>query len=61
MTKDKLDEADVRNALRGGVCRRSEFQVSSWRYLFETGQIAVVVVFRSDVYAVVVTAWRIKK
>jgi hypothetical protein len=61
MAKDDLDEADVRNVLRGGVCRRAEFETGSWRYLFESMRIAVVIAFRSAVYAVVVTAWRMKK
>lgn len=61
MARDKLDEADVRNTLRGGICRRAELAVGTWRYLFETLHTAAVVAFRSETYAAVVTAWRLKK
>ena len=60
MAKDNLTETDVRNALRGGVCRPGELENGSWRYRLETNTIGVVIAFRSETHAVVVTAWRKK-
>ena len=61
MAKDRLDEADVRNVLRGGTCRRCELETGTWRYRFETQQLAVVTAFRSETHAVVITVFRLKK
>ena len=61
MANDKLDELDVRNTLRGGFCRFCELRNGSYRYRFETYQQGVVVAFRSEKAAVVVTAFRLKK
>ena len=61
MANDDLDELDVRNTLRGGWCKFSEERVASWRYRFETYQQGAVIAFRSELSAVVVTAFRLKK
>jgi hypothetical protein len=60
MAADKLTEVDVRNTLRGGTVRPGEFANGTWRYRVETQMMAAVVAFRSETYAVVVTAWRFK-
>jgi hypothetical protein len=61
MDADSLDEADVRNTLRGGWFCFTEEKNGSWRYRFETNKQGVVVAFRSETVAVVVTTFRIKK
>lgn len=61
MKNDTLDEADVRNTLRGGWCKFGEEGSKGWTYRFETYQQAAVVAFRSELSAVVVTAFRLKK
>lgn len=58
MDNDNLTEVDVRNCLRGGVARAGEFEKGSWRYRVDTTRIAVVIAFRSEDRAVVITAWR---
>jgi hypothetical protein len=61
MAKDKLDEVDIVNVLRGGTARAGEFRDGTWRYQVHTSFICGVVAFRAESHAVVVTAWRIKK
>jgi len=61
MAKDNMTEVDARNTLRGGTCRPAELERDSWRYRFETSRFAVVIVFRAEDHAVVVTAWRFKR
>jgi hypothetical protein len=61
MKNDKLDEADVRNTLRGGWCKFAEEGSLGWTYRFETYKQAAVIAFRSEMSAVVVTAFRLKK
>ena len=61
MANDDLDEADVRNTLRGGFLKLVEERALSWRYRFETYQQAAVIAFRDELTAVVVTAFRLKK
>jgi hypothetical protein len=61
MANDDLTEVDVRNTLRGGVARPGELRQGTYRYQVGTNRIAVVVGFRSEGWAVVVTAWRFKK
>jgi hypothetical protein len=60
MKKDNLTEVDVRNCLRGGVASEGEYVNESWRYRISTSRMAVVITFRSETHAVVVTAWRRK-
>jgi hypothetical protein len=58
MAADRLSEDDVRAVLRGGIFEPAELQGGSWRYRVRAGRAYVVVAFRSEVLAVVVTAWR---
>ena len=58
MQKDSLQTTDVQNVLRAGWCRPAEMENRTWRYRFETNRMSVVVAFRSERRAVVVTAWR---
>jgi hypothetical protein len=60
MANDNLTEIDVRNALRAGAARPGEMERGTWRYRVETSRMAAVVAFRSELHAVVVTAWRFK-
>ena len=59
MKKDKLVEIDVVNVLRAGVVQPGEWENGSWRYQVRTARIVVVVAFRSETVARVVTAWRL--
>ena len=59
MEQDGLDEAEVRSVLRSGVVEPAEFERGSWRHRVRTRRICVVVAFRSEVEAIVVTAWRV--
>lgn len=61
MAKDNVVEVDVVNTLRGGICRPAELINGSYRYRFETMTFAAVIAFRSELEAIVVTAWRFKK
>jgi Domain of unknown function (DUF4258) len=60
MGRDQLTTVDCTNVLRGGVVEPGEWQNGSWRYRVKTNRICVVVAFRSEKRAVVVTAWRIR-
>ena len=59
MAKDQLQAPDVVNVLRAGWVEFSEEKNGSWRYRFTTSRIVVVIVFRSQEHAVVVTTWRL--
>lgn len=61
MAKGNMVEVDVVNTLRGGTCRPAEFINGSYRYRFETMTFVAVIAFRSEMEAIVVTAWRFKK
>ena len=59
--KDGLTTVDCVNVLRAGVVELPEFERGSWRYRVRTARITVIVAFRSETSAVVVTAWRIRR
>jgi len=58
MDNDNLTEQDVRNSLWAGRPDGCDFERRTWRYRMRTAWIVVVVAFRSETQAVVVTAWR---
>ncbi len=58
MQKDNIGQAEALLVLRGGVVEPAEFDRGSWRYRVRVGLTYVVVAFRTDDQAVVVTAWR---
>jgi hypothetical protein len=58
MADDNLIELDIINTLRGGRPRTGELVSGTYRYRVETARIAAVVAFRSEAWAVVITAWR---
>ncbi len=60
MEQDGLTEVEVRSVLRSGVVEPAEFERGSWRHRVRTQRICVVATFRSEVDAIVVTAWRLK-
>jgi hypothetical protein len=60
MANDGIMEADVIRVLRGGVVEPAEFERGSWRYRVRSGDVYAVASFRSELAAVVVTAWRVK-
>jgi Domain of unknown function (DUF4258) len=60
MAKDDLTDVDVRNTLRAGTVSPGELERGTYRYRVSTSRMTAAVVFRSEVHAVVVTAWRIK-
>ena len=61
MAKDNLTAPDVANILRNGIVDAPEFENGSWRYRVRTQHIVVVVAFRSETEARVITAWRIRR
>jgi hypothetical protein len=62
MMKDGLFEEDVLNVLRAGwVECPAGWIKGAYRYRVRTHNICVVVLFRSAVEALVVTAWRFKR
>ncbi len=60
MAADSLNDQDVLNVLRGGVVEPAELVNDSWRYRVRTSRMFVVVAFRSETEARIVTAWRLK-
>lgn len=58
MAKDNLTAVEVVNVLRSGVVKPPEWEHGAWRYRVRSGRITVVIVFRSTLALVVVTAWR---
>jgi len=58
MDNDNLTEQDVRNCLWAGRPDGCDLERGTWRYRVRTGWIVVVVAFRSETQAVIVTAWR---
>lgn len=60
MSKDGLESTDVVNVLRGGIVDEPEWENGVWRYHVRTQRIEVVVEFRGEMSAVVVTAWRVR-
>lgn len=58
MNLDDITRADALAVLRGGVVRSCDLIRGSWRYRVEARDLCVVVTFRVDPAAVVVTAWR---
>lgn len=61
MAKDNLGEVDALNVLRGGVVEPAELENGSWRYRVRTARMVFVVALRSEIQAVVVTAWRLRR
>jgi hypothetical protein len=59
MEKDGISQAEAMGVLRGGVVDPAEFERGSWRYRLHARHTYVVVAFRSDTAAIVVTAWRV--
>ena len=55
-----LTAEDALNVLRGGVVEPGEFVNDSYRYRVRTTRMYIVVAFRSETEAVVITAWRKK-
>ena len=57
-----ITEADARNTINGGICRRVEWnaQFEQWRYLFETARFEVVFAFLAETNLLVITLIRRK-
>ncbi len=58
MDADGLVEQDIRNCLWAGQFDGCNLERGTWRYRVRTARMVVVVAFRSETQAVVVTAWR---
>ena len=58
MKKDAISQVEVIHVLRAGTIEPAEFERGSWRYRIRANQVYAVVAFRSEVSALVVTAWR---
>lgn len=59
MAQDRISQAAVIGVLRSGTVEPAEFEGGSWRYRVRARDVYVVALFRSEVSAVVVTAWRV--
>jgi len=59
MEDRELTSDDCLAVLRAGWCEFEELINNTWRYRITTHQICVVVAFRSETFAKVITAWRI--
>jgi len=59
MEQDGISQAEAVGVLRSGVVEPAEFERGSWRYRVRAHRTYVVAAFRSEVAAVVVTAWRL--
>jgi Domain of unknown function (DUF4258) len=59
MEQDGISQAEAIGVLRSGVVEPAELERGSWRYRVRARQKHVVVTFRSETAAVVVTAWRV--
>jgi len=55
---EEMTTVECDHTLRGGVADPPELERGQWRYRIHCQRMCVVVVFRSDVEAVVVDAWR---
>jgi len=55
---ERMTTLECARALLGGVCDPPMFESGQWRYRIHHSRLCVVVVFRSDVEAVVVDTWR---
>jgi hypothetical protein len=60
LASDHLDTADALNVLRAGVVEPAEHVGMVWRYRVHTSKMYLVVQFRTEICAVVVTGWRLK-
>ncbi len=58
MVERKLTADDCARVLRSGQVDPGEFEGGTWRYPVRTPHVCVVVAFRSETAAVVVSAWR---
>ena len=58
MQADGLEPPAVMAVLCGGIVEPAELERGSWRYRVRAGRVYVVVAFRSEVLAMVITAWR---
>ena len=59
MEQDGISQADAIGVLRSGVVEPAELARGSWRYRVRARRLYVVVAFRSEVTAVLVTAWQV--
>jgi hypothetical protein len=59
MDQDGISQAEAIGVLRSGVVEPAELERGSWRYRVCAHRTYVVTAFRSEVAAVVVTAWRV--
>lgn len=58
MEEDEVTAVEVEGVLRAGAVTEPELEKGDWRYHVQTPRVTVVVAFRSDKEAVVVTVWR---
>ena len=61
MEQDKISQAEAIGVLRSGRVEPAEFERGSWRYRVCAQRTYVVAAFRSDLSAVIVTAWRVMR
>lgn len=56
-----ITEEEAFAVLRGGIVEPAEFRSGSWRYRVRAMGVYVVIAFRSETRAKVVTAWRVRR
>lgn len=56
-----ITEEESFAVLRGGIVEPAEFRSGSWRYRVRAMGVYVVIAFRSETRAKVVTAWRVRR
>jgi len=56
-----ITEEEAFSALRGGVVEPAEFWSGSWRYRVRARGVYIVLAFRSETRAKIVTAWRTRR
>jgi len=63
MSKEDPDitEEEALAVLRGGIVEPAEFRAGSWRYRVRALGVYVVIAFRSESNAKVVTVWRVRR
>ena len=59
MEQDGISQAEAIGVLRSGVVEPAEFERGGWRYRVRARRTYVVAAFRSEVAAIIVTAWRV--
>lgn len=58
LANDGLDQVTATKVILSGYVEGADLMLGSWRYRVRTTRVVVTVAFRSEAWAVVVTAWK---